>query len=343
MDLGEYTDISLVLMEQIWFGPVQNKNQTVFRVKEGGNQVERNFPVRMAVIGGDVRQLAVANALTKLAEVVRVFGHPHTNLPAGVHYASTMEEALDGVNGSVLPIGGMNDAGKINGNQNDQWLDFGSYFSTLTPGTLLLAGSLAPRWVEEGIRLGYNIIQYAEDNTIAILNSIPTAEGAVQIAMEQLPTTIHGSKVLVIGFGRVGITVARTFHGLGAEVTVAARRPELLARAKEMGCKPISHIAIAGLLGETDIIINTVPALVLEAEQLTLTNPEVLIIDLASAPGGIDFKAAGALGRNAIFAPGLPGKVAPKTAGAILATAIPELIRKALSDSSRTSPAEINR
>jgi dipicolinate synthase subunit A len=341
-ETAEYNDISLVLMEQISFDP-ECKAAIIWRVKEGGNQVEQSFPIQVAVIGGDARQLAVADALTKLAAVVKVFGHPSSDLPAGVDYAATMKEALDGVDGIILPISGMNEAGKVRGYQVDQWLDFGSYFTSFTPGTLLLAGSLTPRWVEAGVRQGYIIIQYAEDDTIAVPNAIPTAEGAVQLAMEQLPITIHGSRVLVIGFGRVGSTVARTFNGLGAQVTVAARRPELLARAKNMGCNTVSHTAFTGLLAEMDIIINTVPARVLEADQLARLLPEVLIIDLASAPGGIDFEAAGALGRKVLFAPGLPGKVAPKTAGAILAKAIPELIRNALSNSPPTFPAEINR
>jgi dipicolinate synthase subunit A len=329
-------------MEQISFDPVQNRSN-FGGVKEGGNQVERSFPIQVAVIGGDVRQRIVAEALVETATVVKVFGHPQIELPYGVDYAATIDEALDGVNVIILPIGGMNEAGKVRGNQNDQWLDFGPYFATCAGGTLLLTGSLPSRWLKEGVRQGYTIIEYAEDDTIAILNSIPTAEGALQIAMEQLPITIHGSRVLVIGFGRVGVTVARTFQSLGASVTVAARRPALLARAAEMRCNTVSHTEFPGSLSEMDIIINTVPARVLEEEQLIRTAPEVLIIDLASAPGGVDFDVAGKLGRNAILAPGLPGKVAPKTAGAILATAIPELIRKAHSVPFRTSPAEINR
>jgi dipicolinate synthase subunit A len=305
--------------------------------------VERSFPIQVAVIGGDVRQRIVAEALLHMANIVKLFGHPQTELPAGVDDASTIEKALDGANVIILPISGMNEEGKVRSYQRDRWFDFGPYFGSCARGTLLLTGSLPSRWLDEGIRQGYDIIEYAEDDTIAILNSIPTAEGALQIAMEQLPITIHGSRVLLIGFGRIGVTVARAFQGLGATVTVAARRPGLLARATEMGCDTVSHSAFTGLLGKMDIIINTVPARVLEEEQLIRTLPEVLIIDLASAPGGTDFDVAAKLGRNAIFALGLPGKVAPKTAGAILATAIPELIRKALSVPYRTSPAEINR
>lgn len=37
-----------------------------------------------------------------------------------------------------------------------------------------------------------------------VANAVPTAEGAVQVAMEELPFTLHSARVLILGFGRVG-------------------------------------------------------------------------------------------------------------------------------------------
>lgn len=289
-----------------------------------------DYQIQVAVIGGDVRQLAVVEALIPMAQTVKVYGHPQTALPKNAIYCVALENALEAVNTVVLPIGGMNDAGMIRSYQTDQFIDFGRYFNFLELGTLVLTGSLTAKWLEQATKRELQVVQYAEDDTIAILNSIPTAEGAVQIALEQLPITIHGSQVLVVGFGRVGMTVARTFQGLGAQVTVVARRFELLARAREMGYGTVIQPQLVLVVAKMQIIINTVPAILFDHTILAASAPEVLIIDLASAPGGIDFDAAKALGRKAIFAPGLPGKVAPQTAGAILALAIPELIIKAL-------------
>lgn len=293
--------------------------------------MECDYQFQVAVVGGDIRQIAVVEALTGIAKQVKVYGHPRECLPNNVECCTDLESVLSHVNVVVLPISGMNDAGMVRGYQADQFMDFGRYLNVLEKGTILVAGSLTPCWLQQATLQGLKVIQYAEDDTIAILNSIPTAEGAVQIAMEQLPITIHGSQVLVIGFGRVGVTVARTFQGLGAKVVVAARRSELLARATEMGFDTVVHQHLTTVLGKTQIIINTVPAVVIDREVLNRTKPDVLIIDLASAPGGVDFKTARELGRKAIFAPGLPGKVAPQTAGQILAAAIPEMIIKAVS------------
>ncbi|HYH02066.1 MAG TPA: dipicolinate synthase subunit DpsA [Bacillota bacterium] len=293
--------------------------------------MECDYHFQVAVVGGDVRQIAVAEALTGIAQGVKTYGHPQERLPESVVCCTDLESVLSDANVVVLPISGMNDSGMVRSYQADQFIDFGRYLNVLERGTVLVAGSLTARWLEQAVHQGLKVIQYAEDDTIAILNSIPTAEGAVQIAMEQLPVTVHGSQVLVIGFGRVGATVARTFKGLGAKVLVAARRSELLARATEMGFDTVVHQHLTTVLGKTQIIINTVPAVVVDREALNRTLSDVLIIDLASAPGGIDFSAARELGRKAIFAPGLPGKVAPQTAGRILAAAIPEMIIKAVS------------
>ncbi|HEY8464987.1 MAG TPA: dipicolinate synthase subunit DpsA [Bacillota bacterium] len=291
-----------------------------------------DYQFHVAVVGGDVRQIAVAKALTGLAGTVKVYGHPRESLPENTIYCSNLENVLTGVSVVVLPISGMDDAGMVRSYQTE-WINFGQYLNLLSRGTVVITGSFPVSWMKRAIQKGLKVVQYAEDDTIAILNSIPTAEGAVQIAMEQLPITIHGSQVLVIGFGRVGVTVARAFQGLGAKVTVAARRLELLARAGEMGCDTVIHQDLATVIGKMQLVVNTVPAVVIDRETLQRTLPNVLIIDLASAPGGVDYDSARELGRKAIFAPGLPGKVAPQTAGNILASAIPKLIIKAVSAS----------
>lgn len=288
--------------------------------------MERAYPYQVTVIGGDARQIEVARALSALYKKVSVYGHPPQNLPDTVELVSDLAQAVSDSKIIVLPISGMNDRGLVRRYQADESIDFGGYFQRLTPKTLLVTGQLPSKWLQIAAEMRVDVLQYAEDDEIAILNSIPTAEGAVQIAMEELPTTIHGSTVVVIGFGRVGTTTARVFKSLGARVIVSARRGALLARAIELGLDTVYQRDLVTVLPSADIIINTVPAQVLGEEELAKVRPEALIIDLASPPGGTDFEEAKRLKLKAILTPGLPGKVAPKTAGKILASAIPKLI-----------------
>lgn len=159
-------------------------------------------------------------------------------------------------------------------------------------------------------------------------NALPTAEGAIQLAMEHLPITIHGARVLIIGFGRVGRITAQRFAALGARVTVAARKYEQLAWAQAMGFGGQQLEHLVGWLCGYDLVVNTVPALVLGRGELEDLKPDCLILDLASKPGGVDLSAAGDLGLTVVWALSLPGKVAPVTAGAAIKSTIYNMLRE---------------
>ena len=283
--------------------------------------------LQVTVVGGDARQITVAKSLTSLFKKVKIFGHPQPAVPQAIEYHSSLVEALADADVVLLPIGGMNDEGFVWSYKGEPRIDFVQYLTSLAPETVIVTGSITKRWKEIVDSRDLKVIQYADNDEIAILNSIPTAEGTLQFAMEELPITIHGSQVIVIGFGRVGMSVARIFKALNAGVTVTARRKDSLARAKEMGCKTILLGDWIEIVQRADLIINTVPASVISEQILVKLKPETVIIDLASAPGGTDFKAAERLNIKAILAPGLPGLVAPKTAGDILASTIPKLIK----------------
>lgn len=161
---------------------------------------------------------------------------------------------------------------------------------------------------------------------VAIYNSIPTAEGAVMLAIQHTDTTIHHAKVAVLGLGRIGLTIAKTFKSLGADVSVGVRESALLARAFELGMRPFSIDRAKEALSEMDIVINTIPAKVVTANVLTEMKQHAFLLDLASKPGGIDLTYAEKRGLKAMLVPGLPGMVAPKTAGKILANVLSDLL-----------------
>lgn len=146
------------------------------------------------------------------------------------------------------------------------------------------------------------------------------------IAIQNTDFTIHNSAALVLGMGRTGFTMAKTLQGLGADVRVSVRREEDAAKASVMGLKPFLTRDLANYAGEADLIFNTIPSMIITAQILSKMKPKSLIIDLASAPGGTDFRYAEKRGIKAMLAPGLPGIVAPKTAGEIIANSIVSLL-----------------
>lgn len=146
--------------------------------------------------------------------------------------------------------------------------------------------------------------------------------------MEELAVTLHGSHVLILGFGRVGKLTAHRMSSLGARVSVAAQDYGDLAWAAAYGYEGVRLEFLAHELGGFALIVNTIPALVLDEKRLSWVDPDAFILDLASAPGGIDQKAAKARGLRVMQAPGLPGRTAPVTAAAAIRDAIYHILRE---------------
>lgn len=170
-----------------------------------------------------------------------------------------------------------------------------------------------------------NVISYTDSDYFKIRNALPTAEGAIAIAMQNTDFTIAGSKCAVVGYGNIGKCLTDRLIALGANVSVYARREQSRAESENRGASAHETGELYGL--DADIVFNTVPAPVLSAFELASFKTHPLIIDLASKPGGTDFEAAKSLGLDCIHALSLPGKFAPKTAGEILKDTVIYLLR----------------
>lgn len=171
------------------------------------------------------------------------------------------------------------------------------------------------------------LYDYSAKEEFAILNALPTAEGAIECAMSKFDGTIAGSKCLVLGYGRIGKILARLLSSLNAKVSVSARKPEDIAYIKALGYSACNTEKIKSVRGY-DIVFNTIPALIFNKELLMNTDRNTLIIDLASMPGGVDFESAHRLNTDAVRALSLPGRCSPKTAGEIIKTTIFNIIEE---------------
>ncbi|MDD2509687.1 MAG: dipicolinate synthase subunit DpsA [Syntrophomonas sp.] len=286
---------------------------------------------RIAVLGGDDRELILISELVKRGAILKVAGFPSSKLCDGASAVNSVEDACRDAKVVILPLPGTSLEGIIRAVYAGGELKLSEKaVAVLADNALLIIGSARPFLKEWVRKYSLRLIEITEMDDIAIMNSIPTAEGAIQIAMEESKITIHGSRSLIIGFGRIAITLARTLRALGSDVTVVARNEGQMARAYEMGCKRAHYSELTTAISNSNFVFNTVPSMVLSKSVLRQANCDALIIDLATQPGGTDFEAANEYGFKAILAPGLPGKVAPISAGKILAELVPRLIIKEL-------------
>lgn len=174
------------------------------------------------------------------------------------------------------------------------------------------------------------IIDILKREELAVLNTISTAEGAIQIAMEETLRTVHGSDVLIMGFGRISKMLAKMLDGIGANVYCETRRNDSVAWIKAYGYKPIKFENLKQNLNKFDIIINTIPVTILDEEELKTLKKDCLIIDLASNPGGVNRKVAKQLGIKLVWALSLPGKVAPVSSAEFIKETIDNVLKETI-------------
>lgn len=286
--------------------------------------------MQIAVIGGDARQLEVVRKLTGLDAKLLLVGFEQLDHA----FTGAVKEKIEDVNFSeldsvILPVRGTDGDGKVETIFSNEEVILTKEMIQSTPPHCTFYTGINQPYLEELLKeANRKQILLFERDDVAIYNSIPTVEGTIMMAIQHTDFTIHGASVAVLGLGRVGMSVARAFQALGAKVKVGARKSEDIARITEMALHPFYLNQLAQEVKEVDIVINTIPFPIITPVVLANMPVHTLIIDLASKPGGTDFRFAEKRGIKALLAPSLPGIVAPKTAGQILANALGQLIQE---------------
>lgn len=261
------------------------------------------------IIGGDLRQ-------EKLAGLLRADGHRvHTYALGEGEDDLTQAGRAECV---ILPLPTQGPDGALNAPMSESGHALEEVFAHLSPRQFICGGMVSAQTAALAAHRGLTIHDYFRREELAVANAVPTAEGAVQIALEEMGVTLHRARALVLGYGRVGKLTAHRLQALGARVAVAARSWEALAWADAYGHDAVPMDRLGDALGECDLVVNTVPARVLTREFLSGLREGCLVIDLASKPGGVDFQGAAELGTRCVWALSLPGKVAPLTAASAL-------------------------
>ncbi len=279
------------------------------------------------VAGGDLRYVYTARALASHFQVYAA-GFTRQIAPFDeVKLTESAGEELPMCDVLVLPLPVSEDGVFVHAPFGRQNLSLKGLLAALKPGGIVLGGRFGkaePVFREAGVPM----VDYLAREELAMLNAVPTAEGALQILLEELAFTVYGSRVLLLGFGRIGSRLAATLRALGAKVAVASRDVAERARAEMLGCDVLPLSGIGAHAAQFDVICNTIPAKIVTAEILQRMQPDALVLDLASKPGGVDLEAAQKCGRRVVWALSLPGKTAPISAGEIIARTILNILEE---------------
>lgn len=284
--------------------------------------------MKYTVIGGDLRNMKLAETIASDGNQVSIFGFENAGFETFLEEISDLDSAIDDSQIVIGPLPCSNDNEILNTPFHKEKIYINEVFRKMKKNQLFIAGRISDRINQMAKAYNVYTIDILEREEMAVLNCIPTAEGAIQIAMEELPVTLNGSKVLILGYGRLGKVLAKMLSGIGADVWAEARKYSDLAWMKAYGIKSIYINDLDKYLCEMDVIYNTIPSRILDGSRLEKLSRDCLVIDLASKPGGVDFDGAKTLGIKVIWALSLPGKVAPVTAAGYMKETIYNIIEE---------------
>lgn len=291
--------------------------------------------IKIGILGGDMRQAVLAKRLSSVGFEVAVWGTGRSCDIGKAVRITDISSAIRSADAIVLPLPVSRDGVTLNCPlYKGDSPRLSEIIELAEADTVLLGGKIDRAFTMKATKKQLSVIDYFECEELQIKNAVPTAEGAIAIALDELPITIFGCKAAVVGYGRVGKVTAKLLGVMGADVTVAARSGEQLAYAEVNGHTPLSLKKTPKspepltALGKCDVIFNTVPYTVFTKEVLESLSPDTLIIDLAGDDGGVDRGAAQSLGIKTVWALSLPGKVAPFTAAGIICDCVLELLRE---------------
>ena len=279
--------------------------------------------MKLFIVGGDSRIGYMAEKLWLSGHEVSACGIssvriPEKKLTEGIKYADAVITGL--------PIS--KDGETVFAPFSENRFLLRELISVLPPQTPVLCGMASPAVREAFEAAGITLLDYFAREDTALLNAVPTAEGALEIAMHELPVTLWGTECLVTGYGRIGKYLAGVLSALGAHVTVSARKERDFALCRMEGYTCIHTENLSTAVENFRVIFNTIPSMVFTEAVLEKLRPDCLLIDLASLPGGVDTTFAARQRVHYVQALSLPGKVAPETAGEILCGAVESILRE---------------
>lgn len=284
----------------------------------------------ISVVGGDLRIVNLVEMLVKDGYTVYSYGLELSEeliSLEGVEMCPTVEEVISASDVVIGPIPVTSDRRNLSMPFSNVKLPVEEFINKFSAKNLI-SGTIAEEYKKILLDKNVNYIDLQKREEFTVLNTISTAEGTIQIAMEETQRTIHGSNVLIMGFGRIGKVLAKMLDGIGAKVYCEARKNEDIAWIRAYGYEPIHLNNLNENLGKFDVIINTIPFQVLDEERLNLVKKDVVLIDIASNPGGIDRKATKDKELKLIWALSLPGKVAPLTSAEFIKETIYHVLKE---------------
>lgn len=258
-------------------------------------------------IGGDQRMYYAVNSLSENDCKCRTY-----------HVPGYEDEIKKIPRGSivVLPYPSVKSDQIVGLSKNEQ-----TELALLSSGNILIGGSFSASFLQ-ALPQDIQVIDVSTSEPFLMNNARLSAECALGKAIVTYPGALRGSKVLVMGYGRIGAELSRLLLACGAEVCVFARNPENKPHPPYLNMCDLASHHCEGAFSEFQCIFNTIPKPIIDLQIIRSLREDCYFYELASAPGGLFEGAELPLKERYLKLPGLPGKYAPAQAGKFYAQEI---------------------
>ena len=284
---------------------------------------------RILAVWQDKRLAPICHALVAAGYEVMIAGCTlPRGMPEDVRLVPNYRGLLSEVDAVLLPLPTLRAGGLIAFAEEE--IPYTELLSGMKRGATVLAGMIPEERIREAEAMGLRAYDYYESEDVKRRNACLTAEGAIAIAMQELPVALYEARAAVVGCGRIGNALTRMLRAMNVDVTALARRRESLLDAEIFGARTalLTEESLKRTVSEGfDVVFTTVPFRLFGREELSLDRPltggrRTLYIDLSSSPGSFDPAAARDCGVRLLWALSLPGKYAPDSAGRVLSRRI---------------------
>lgn len=231
--------------------------------------------------------------------------------------ADSLEQVVLEAENLLLPIP-MCKGEWLNIQQKDLEISKNTLLQYIQKGQQIFSGCIDEAWKQKAEEKGAQCFDYMQEKTIAIYNSIATAEGTIAEMIRTYPKNLHGEKVLVLGFGTCAKTLAAKLKALDVDVTIAARREDARMEAHVQGYRTVALDQLTEIIGYYFLMVNTIPSRILTKALLKEIRQDAVLYEIASAPYSFVEEEAKTLGITYHICPALPAKYAPVSSAEML-------------------------
>ena len=280
-----------------------------------------------AVVGGDKRNIELARMLCGRGFTVKLYGFVNYERETPMQ-CKNLYEAVSDADCIIGPIPTSHNGDALNAPFHNAPIYVEDLFSIIKPHQRFLAGVIKPELLQMANRYNVHAIDMLNREELLIKNAVPTAEGAIKIAIEETDITLHGNRMMVIGYGRIGKILASMLRGIGANVTTVVNSDEAAAYAATNGHNIVFFKDMESELKYADVIFNTVPEILLDKNNMQHIRKNTLIIDLASPPYGVDINDSRDFNLKVLYTNSLPGKIAPVTTATYILNTVENILNE---------------